>query len=165
LRQLVEQWRAQHRDFSCAIEIAGPGQIAEGKTFSEEVSLTGYRIVQECLTNVARHSKAGAIRVSMEIGAAAGEGLEGKGLGRGGLEMRLRVEDDGVGLPPDFRFGFGFLGMSERVRKLDGGLKIGASPLGGASVEARIPIGVEETRNLADQRADATRAEATADHD
>jgi two-component system sensor histidine kinase UhpB len=160
LRQLVEQWRTQHRDFSCEIEIAGPAQIAERKTFSEEVSLTGYRIVQECLTNVARHSKAGAVRVSMEVAGAAREGLDGAG-----LEMRLRIEDDGVGLPPDFRFGFGFLGMSERVRKLDGGLRIGASPLGGASIEARIPIGVEETQDLKDQRTDATRAEARAGHD
>ncbi len=155
LRQLVEQWRAQHRDFACAIEIAGEGQIAGGKTFGEEVSLTGYRIVQECLTNVARHSKAGAVRVGMEVCAAAG----------GGSEMRVRVEDDGVGLPPDFRFGFGFLGMSERVRKLDGGLKIGASALGGASIEARIPISAGETRKRANPSAGATRAEATAIHD
>jgi two-component system sensor histidine kinase UhpB len=79
--------------------------------------------------------------------------------------MRLRVEDDGVGLPPDFRFGFGFLGMSERVRKLDGGLNIGASALGGALIEAHIPIGAGETRKIMDQRTDATRAEATAIHD
>ncbi len=163
LRQLVEQWRAQHRDFSCAIEIAGEGQIAGGKTFSEEVSLTGYRIVQECLTNVARHSKAGAVRIRMEV--CAGGGLDGGGLDGGGLEMRLRVEDDGVGLPPDFRFGFGFLGMSERVRKLDGGLNIGASALGGALIEAHIPIAAGETRKIMDQRTDATRAEATAIHD
>ena len=154
LRQLVEQWLTQHREFSCEIEIAGD------MTFSEEVSLTGYRIVQECLTNVARHSKASAVRVSMETGAAAADGA-----GKGDLEMRLRIEDDGVGLPPDFRFGFGFLGMSERVRKLDGSLKIGASPLGGASIEARIPIGAEETRERKDQSTDAMRAEATAGHD
>ena len=155
LRQLVEQWRAQHRDFSCAIEIAGEGLIAEGSTFGEEASLTGYRIVQECLTNVARHSKAGAVRVRMEVCRGA----------RAGLEMRLRVEDDGVGLPPDFRFGFGFLGMSERVRKLDGSLKIGASPLGGALIEARIPIVAEEPRKVADERADAKQVEATTGHE
>ncbi len=154
LRQLVDQWRTQHREFSCEIEIAGD------KTFSEDVSLTGYRIVQECLTNVARHSRASVVRVSMEIGAAAADGAE-----KGGLEMRLRIEDDGVGLPPDFQFGFGFLGMSERVRKLDGTLKIGASPLGGAAIEARIPISREETRDSEDQSTDAMRAEATAEHD
>ncbi len=133
----------------------GEGLIAEGSTFGEEASLTGYRIVQECLTNVARHSKAGAVRVRMEVCRGA----------RAGLEMRLRVEDDGVGLPPDFRFGFGFLGMSERVRKLDGSLKIGASPLGGALIEARIPIVAEEPRKVADERADAKQVEATTGHE
>ncbi len=154
LRQLVEEWRAQHRDFSCAIEISGEGQIVDGKTLNEEVSLTGYRIVQECLTNVARHSKGGAVRVSMEVRAAAGD-----------LEMRLRVEDDGIGLPPDFRYGFGFLGMSERVRKLDGSLKIGGGALGGASIEARIPVCAERPPRGADQQTDAKKAEATADHE
>ncbi len=153
LRQLVEQWRAQHSDISCAIEITGDSRV--GRAFGEEVSLTGYRIVQECLTNVARHSKAGAVRVRMDVCDAPA----------GGLEIRLRIEDDGVGLPPDFRFGFGFLGMSERVRKLDGSLKIGASALGGASIEARIPIRAAEPRRVAEEAADATQAEATAIHD
>ena len=42
---------------------------------------------------------------------------------------------------------------------------IGASALGGALIEAHIPIAAGETRKIMDQRTDATRAEATAIHD
>jgi two-component system sensor histidine kinase UhpB len=83
--------------------------------------------------------------------------------------MSLVVEDDGVGLPPDFRFGFGFLGMSERVRQLGGRLRIRAGAEGGALIEARIPICAEKTPRLPErllgQRTDARKAEETAIHD
>jgi two-component system sensor histidine kinase UhpB len=140
LRQLIEAWRAQHRNFSVAIRI---GAGVEDQTFSDEVSLTGYRIVQEALTNVARHSSGTAVRVRIEVGPSA----------RGGRQMSLVIADNGVGLPPDLRFGFGFLGMSERVRLLDGTLKIEAGGGGGALIEARIPVGapaaVEQPPGLA----------------
>ncbi|VFU07267.1 Histidine kinase [Methylocella tundrae] len=149
LRQLAEAWRSQHRDFSCVIDIAGQGRI-----FNEEVSLTSYRIVQECLTNVARHSKGSAVRIGMSVDAAAAPS--------GSPELRLRIEDDGAGLPPDFRYGFGFLGMSERVRKLDGLLKIGAGATGGALIEAFIPVGPKAQAETAGDQAGGRRAEETA---
>ena len=155
LRQLVVAWRAQHRDFSCAIDIASPSSTGQGRTFGEEVSLTSYRIVQECLTNAARHSKGGAVRV--EAGLCAGPSGE--------AELRLRIADDGVGLPADFRYGFGFLGMSERVRKLDGRLNIGKSPEGGTLIEAFIPVGSEQPPNRAEQEGGGGRTQETAIHD
>jgi two-component system, NarL family, sensor histidine kinase UhpB len=130
LRQLVGAWGAQHRDFSCAIDMASLSSTGQARTFDEEVSLTSYRIVQECLTNAARHSKGEAVRV--EAGLCVGP--------KGEAELRLKIADDGVGLPADFRYGFGFLGMIERVRKLDGRLNIGKSLEGGALIEAFIPV-------------------------
>lgn len=148
LRQLAEAWRAQHRDFSCVIDIVS----SQSRIFNEEVSLTSYRIVQECLTNVARHSKGSAVRIGMSVGGAPSESPE----------IRLRIEDDGVGLPPDFRYGFGFLGMNERVRKLDGRLKIGAGATGGALIEAFIPLAPRAQAKIAGDQAGGRRAEETA---
>lgn len=154
LRQLTDEWRAQHRDCSCTLEILRPVETPE-RALDEEVSLTFYRIAQECLTNAARHAKASAVRITMQVCGAAGPDLE----------MRLRVEDDGVGLPGDFRYGFGFLGMSERVRKLDGSLKIGAGMMGGAAIEARIPIRAAQTLESADGRTEPKTWKATAGHE
>ncbi len=149
LRQLVEAWRAQHRDLSVEVEIRGAR-----RSFSEEASLTSYRIVQECLTNAARHSKARGVRVVMEVRGAEAAG-----------EIRLAIEDDGVGLPLDFRYGFGFLGMSERVRKLDGRLKVGAGAKGGALIEAFIPLGPEDVRGAPEPKTNERETKETAIHD
>ncbi|MGV8881116.1 MAG: sensor histidine kinase [Rhodoglobus sp.] len=86
-----------------------------------------YRIVQECLTNVIRH--AGASRATVDIVEVSGSYV-------------VRVDDDGRGIrdravPEDSR---GILGMRERAELLGGTLTIGPSPLGGASVIARLPI-------------------------
>jgi len=86
-----------------------------------------YRIVQECLTNVIRH--AGATRATVDLVEVSGSYV-------------VRVDDNGRGIrdrdvPEDSR---GILGMRERAELLGGTLTIGPSPLGGASVIARLPI-------------------------
>ncbi|WP_245411931.1 histidine kinase [Methylocella silvestris] len=127
LRQLVDAFAAQHRDFSCAIDITG----AEAeRRFDEEASLTAYRIVQECLTNVARHSGASAVSIAMAVETS----------GATGPHIRLVIADDGIGPPPELRYGFGLLGMSERARKLDGRLNIKKGVSGGMRIEAIIPV-------------------------
>lgn len=133
LRNLVESWCAQHRGFVCTVEI--PAELcAAQRAFTEDVSLTSYRIVQECLTNIARHSKAKLVRVAMNYCSAT------KSIGNA-PGVLLSIEDDGIGLPPEFKFGFGFLGMIERVRKLGGQLKIANGAQAGTVIEALIPLG------------------------
>ncbi|WOJ91355.1 histidine kinase [Methylocapsa polymorpha] len=132
-RHLVEEWRAAHRDVDCEVSLP-PEQPA----FDEEVSLTSYRIVQECLTNVARHARARSVRVALEINANHDDSLAASTASR--RSIHVSVEDDGVGLPADFRFGFGFLGMSERVRKLGGQFNVSNGARAGALIEAVIPV-------------------------
>jgi two-component system sensor histidine kinase UhpB len=123
LRHLVDSWAAQHRD--CTYELSLPA-ISGG--FDEDVSLTSYRIIQECLTNVARHSKASAMHIALHY-------ISDPDASR----LQILVEDDGIGLPPGFRFGFGFLGMSERLRKLGGQLLIRNGAISGIIIEASMP--------------------------
>ena len=52
----------------------------------------------------------------------------------------VSIEDDGVGLPADLRFGFGLLGMSERIRKLGGHFNVRGGSHAGALIEAVIPL-------------------------
>jgi PAS domain S-box-containing protein len=85
-----------------------------------------YRMVQEALTNVARH--ANATSVAVEIGLVN--------------EMLLvRVQDDGQGFKPDpGRKSFGVLGIRERARTLGGEARIFSPKEGGTIVEIEIPL-------------------------
>jgi PAS domain S-box-containing protein len=85
---------------------------------SQDVGTALYRIVQECLTNIHRHSHSPTARIQLE--------LDGK-------QIVLRVSDQGRGLPVEKReivddgvrgLGVGIGGMRERVKQLGGTLKI-----------------------------------------
>ncbi|QXX73645.1 histidine kinase [Methylovirgula sp. HY1] len=131
VRQLVESWATTNRDISCALAL--PQETSQSpRLFGEEASLTSYRIIQECLTNVARHSKAKSVSVSLSVDSTADAAQP--------PSILIEVEDDGIGLAPDFRFGFGFLGMSERVRKLGGRLEISKGTCSGTLIRAFIPL-------------------------
>ncbi|WP_233830237.1 PAS domain-containing sensor histidine kinase [Paraburkholderia sp. ZP32-5] len=95
--------------------------------FSEFASTALFRIVQEALTNVARHANAGLVRVEMT---------------RAGPTLSLDIEDDGNGaeldLPCD-RHAFGLLGIRERVRQLRGNVSFSSSPGHGFRISIQIP--------------------------
>ena len=96
------------------------------------VESTVYRIVQEALTNVAKHS--GATRVGVVVE-------------RRGRWVHVIIEDDGSGFDPGAispvrqpAGGLGLLGIRERVELLGGELDIESSPGGGATIFVRLPI-------------------------
>ena len=94
---------------------------------SAAVEVAAYRIVQEALTNVARHADAGAARVRL----AAEDGA-----------LVVEVVDDGRGPPAVPRPGVGLASMRERAEELGGGCAVGPGPDGrGTLVRARLPLG------------------------
>jgi two-component system sensor histidine kinase UhpB len=126
LLDLVDRWRGTHQGIACDLSLP-----EAACTVDEETGATIYRIVQEGLTNVARHSEARHVRVTLGFD-------ENK---RSGTTLaRLTVEDDGKGLPQDFRFGFGLLGMTERVRKLGGRLGVANGGTAGTRIDAILPL-------------------------
>jgi two-component system sensor histidine kinase UhpB len=89
-----------------------------------EAELVVYRVTQEALTNVARHS--GADAVDIELAASAGS-------------LSLRVADRGRGLngaPP----GSGIRGMRERALLIGGKLRIESPARGGTEVRLEVPL-------------------------
>ncbi len=86
-----------------------------------------YRIVQEAVTNIARHSGATHARVSVE---------------RRGGALLVEIADDGRGAGPEAAdaLGNGLQGMRERARALGGSLEAGDGPDGGFAVRARMPV-------------------------
>ena len=91
-----------------------------------EIETAMYRIVQEALTNAAKHGN--AKRAVVEVHEDGGE-------------IHVSVRDDGVGFDPAVHTdGFGLLGMHERVQLLDGLLRVDSAPGRGTTIEARLPV-------------------------
>jgi signal transduction histidine kinase len=94
-----------------------------------ELETVVYRLVQEALTNIAKHAEAHA--VTLQVTQA---------------EQRLDVlvSDDGTGFDPDAeRAGFGLTGMRERVELVGGRLQIESMPGSGTRVGATVPLAVD----------------------
>jgi signal transduction histidine kinase len=98
----------------------------ERRPLPPEIDLSAFRIVQEAVTNVVRHSGTQACQVSV--------GYEADGL-------TIEITDDGRGHGQAGRAGggFGLLGMRERVTMLSGQFSAGPVPEGGFRVAARLP--------------------------
>ena len=95
----------------------------------QEAKIALYRIAQEALTNIERHS--GATRVRIDLRGHTGGAT-------------LRIEDNGRGLPVGDRSspGLGLRNMQERMEQLDGQLRLVpvAPPESGTVIEARLPL-------------------------
>jgi PAS domain S-box-containing protein len=111
-----------------AVDLTVP---ANGERMPADTERALFRIVQECLTNILRHS--GSRTASIELAVAPGE-------------ARLRVRDQGTGMSADGgfttdpeAFGVGIPGMRERLRQLGGRLEI-ASGADGTAVCATVPL-------------------------
>ena len=89
-----------------------------------------YRIVQEGLTNCARHAHAKNIHVSLKDSSGT---------------LAVTVEDDGVGFDQDggVKYGLGLLGITERVRELCGEVSIKSQPGKGTQIAVVLPFARE----------------------
>ncbi|USX24189.1 response regulator [Oxalobacteraceae bacterium OTU3CINTB1] len=120
LEWLVDEFR-RNSGLDCSLALAlGDGQL------SERQAVAVFRIVQESLTNVARHADASETSVSLRLAATGCE---------------LEVEDDGRGFDPARArpHSFGLLGIRERVLSLDGRLSIASGPGGRTRIVVQLP--------------------------
>jgi len=112
-----------------SVALAFPEDIGR---LPQGVELAGFRIVQECLSNVHRHSKSQTATVAVE---------------RNGNHFTLEVSDAGVGFPESESAhrheaeerGIGIRGMRERARLLGGSIEIDSGP-SGTRVRAILPV-------------------------
>jgi signal transduction histidine kinase len=87
-----------------------------------------YRMVQEALTNVARHARATKVRIRLR---------------RDGAQLLLEVRDNGVGFDERSVYitgSHGLMGIRERAYMLGGSLEIGNTTEGGGRVVVRLPL-------------------------
>jgi len=97
-----------------------------------ELETAIFRVIQECLTNIHRHSGSKTARVQ---------------LSRTGDELRVEVEDKGKGMPLRQSAGVGLRGMRERLAQFGGTLEV-FSNAAGTTVIARLPLMSPSIREL-----------------
>lgn len=118
------QWQAkrfeERTDVKCRFDIQGSTEPPR------EVATAAFRVLQESLTNVARHAQAGSVSVTVVLGPAT---------------VRLVVADDGCGFDSDRarRRSLGLVGMRERARSLGGTLDVHGVTDQGTVVECTLP--------------------------
>jgi signal transduction histidine kinase len=91
------------------------------------VEVAAYRIVQEALTNVARHAHASTCTVRLAITDA----------------FQLEISDDGVGFRPESGAGVGLLSMRERAAEAGGSCLVESAPGRGTRILVHLPLAKE----------------------
>lgn len=123
----LEEWSTRYR---VASDLHCP-DLADQR-FPPPVEITIYRVLQEALTNIARHAQAQHVSVILE---------------RRSQHLQMIVEDDGCGFEvedlfstPETSRGLGLIGMQERIHALGGALDIESSPNHGTTLFVRVPL-------------------------
>jgi len=103
-------------------------------SLAADLAISLYRIAQEALQNIVKHSHARIAAVELKV--------------EGGRAL-LRIMDDGVGINPEQQQGggLGLASMRERVIALDGTFKITSAPQNGTTVEASVPLNLPPRAN------------------
>jgi two-component system sensor histidine kinase UhpB len=129
LQELVAVWQVRVADrFNCTLDFEGPID-----SLSPELNITLYRLIQECLTNTVRHSRARLIAIRVRV-------LEDQ------VQLRVSESEVAAGVVSEATGGTGLDGMRERVEAQGGALQLLWQPMGGMLLTASMPIGVEDGR-------------------
>ncbi len=119
------EWQVQQFRDRTGIAVDLDTELAEDR-ITKDMSTAAFRVLQEALTNVARHADATHIEVDMRTTDA---------------ELLLVVQDNGKGMEADpNRRSLGLVGMRERARQLGGSVTVGNSGDEGVRVEMRVPL-------------------------
>jgi signal transduction histidine kinase len=125
LKEELSTWQDRLPEIATNLDVAG-----NLDSLDERINITLYRIVQECLTNIARHADATRVSISLS----------------GNIDkLGLSVSDNGRGLdqslPSD---GLGLIGMRERAEGLGGEFMLESKKGAGVTIRVRIPLHDED---------------------
>jgi signal transduction histidine kinase len=119
---------AERRSRDGALRVSVNVDLGEAQQrLAPQVESTIYRVVQEALTNVAKHAEAD--QVDVRVGVINGS-------------VDLTVADDGTGFDPRAApKGWGLVGMKERIELMSGSLEFDSKPGAGTTIHALLPTG------------------------
>jgi len=133
LQGAVEEMLNHYRSSGVDFEFDARGDFSG---IGNELAISAYRIVQEALSNVMKHSQAGSARVSLALEEAD-------------ASLRIEVQDDGEGFDPALASeGIGIIGMRERVHALGGSIRVHSRPGEGTLLSITLPLADPESAQL-----------------
>jgi two-component system sensor histidine kinase UhpB len=126
LKDLLNTWQLRHPKINLHYQI----NLKALPKINETVSVTSYRIIQECLTNISRHAKAKNVEIRVTCIKK----------NRSSTMIDIEVIDDGVGFNKSHRDGFGLTGMRERINAINGKINIVSEINHGVKFNIQLPI-------------------------
>jgi len=125
LKELITTWQQRYPEVNCTFNTQG-----DLSQLGETINITLYRVVQECLTNIAKYANASEVLITLV---------------RKPIEqtVTLTVQDNGDGISPvnvNPQQGIGLIGMRERAQALQGDLQIHSSCQQGTQIIFTIPF-------------------------
>jgi signal transduction histidine kinase len=124
----IEMRTDEYRENELVFRMEAPEELPP---LPAAVEVAAYRIIQEALTNVARHARARTCCVRLSVDEATDA-------------LHLEVTDDGVGMPEGRHAGVGLSSMLERAVELGGICDVQPIPTGGTRVVTRLPLPASE---------------------
>ena len=121
VQELVTNWQTRHK-VNCILMIEADNINLLGNS----VNIMIYRIIQESLTNIAKHAKASQVIITLNTNAQ---------------ELTVCIHDNGLGMNTNnHKRGLGLIGIRERVRSLDGTIHLSSTIGKGVKIAVTIPI-------------------------
>ena len=118
------EWQARETSRRTGIDVRVSSENVDD-SLADAIRTCVYRVVQEALQNVARHSGAKHAKIAVQQPNGA---------------LSLTIEDDGKGFDPRRTKGMGLLGMEERVKQLGGHLDVVSEPGKGTTLRVSLPV-------------------------
>lgn len=126
LQDVIKTWQERHSNIKC--QFYAPSDLMG---FDEQINITLYRVIQECLKNISRHANANTVNIQLTHDTDNDV-------------LMLQVIDDGKGMDIyQQKWGLGLIGMRERVQALEGELQVFSQPMQGVSILLLLPVGEE----------------------
>lgn len=132
-------WHLNRYSEQTGIEVDFKHQGVNERRFTNEIETAAYRIIQEALTNIARHArvKRAAVQISVKKDV-----------------LWLRVEDNGMGFNPSMEMvntdSYGLVGMRERAYMVGGVIQISSIPGKGTTIECEMPLSHAAVKEVKD---------------
>jgi two-component system sensor histidine kinase UhpB len=126
LIDLIKTWQLRHPRIKLQLDL----KLKSLPKLNETISVSTYRIVQECLTNISRHAKAKRVNIVVHYQAK----------NKSNRFIDISIGDDGIGFSKSHRDGFGLLGIKERIYEMHGKINIVSKPQLGTRLTIQLPL-------------------------